>query len=135
MNKYGAKKVHADGHTFDSKAEHARWCELRLMERAGLISDLQPHPTFDLLAHTPDGPRSIGKYTPDFVYRQGNRRVVEDVKGGRSQRGAARSDYRMRVRIMCANHPDIEFSEIGGRSKSPFVTIGEAARRVVEGLE
>ena len=41
--KYGNKKVVSDdGYNFDSKAEASRWGELRLMERAGEISDLQP---------------------------------------------------------------------------------------------
>jgi hypothetical protein len=112
VNKYHARKHHLDGHTFDSGAEMRRYADLRMLEMAGEISGLMVHPVFDLLAHTPDGPKSIGKYTPDFEYTAGNCRVVEDFKGGESQKGAARSDYRMRVRIMCANHPDIEFQEI-----------------------
>ena len=134
-NKYGARKVHADGHTFDSRAEHRRWCELKLLQQAGEIHGLQAHPIFNLLAHTETGPKSIGKYTPDFVYMRGNVRVVEDVKGANSQKGAARSDYRLRVRLLEANHPDIEFHEIGGRKPSPFVTIGDAAKRVLGNVE
>jgi hypothetical protein len=136
-NKYHARKHHLDGHTFDSGAEMRRYADLRMMEMAGEISGLLVHPVFNLLAHTPDGPKSIGKYTPDFEYTRGNTRVCEDVKGGESQKGAARSDYRMRVRIMCANHPDIQFVEVN-KVRAPkvegFKTIGEAARNVVKGM-
>jgi predicted NUDIX family NTP pyrophosphohydrolase len=128
-NKYHARKCHMDGFAFDSEAERDRYAVLKMMERDGEIHGLLVHPTFDLIAKTPDGSKSVGKYTPDFEYTDGNRRVVEDVKG--PQKGAARSDYRMRVRIMCANHPDIEFQEIRkGRAPKAHVltTIGEADR-------
>ena len=134
-NKYHARKCHLDGHAFDSHAEMNRYATLKLMERAGEISGLLVHPVFDLVAKTPDGSKSVGKYTPDFEYTAGNRRVVEDVKG--PQKGAARSDYRMRVRIMCANHPDIQFIEVRKGKAAPiegFTTIGQAARKVVEGM-
>ena len=39
--KYGNTRVSVDGMPFDSKREAARWQELRLMERAGEISDLR----------------------------------------------------------------------------------------------
>ena len=39
--KYGNKKVIVDGIAFDSKKEANRWCELRVYEKAGIISDLE----------------------------------------------------------------------------------------------
>ena len=43
MNKYGAKKIRdpATGYMFDSRKEFIRWCELRIMERTGKITDLK----------------------------------------------------------------------------------------------
>lgn len=48
-NKYYAKKVTVDGHTFDSKHEAERYSELKLLERAGQIENLQLQVPFVLL--------------------------------------------------------------------------------------
>ena len=37
-NKYHAKKVKEDGEVYASKKEHRRYCELKLLERAGKIN-------------------------------------------------------------------------------------------------
>ena len=39
--KYHNKKTEIDGIVFDSRKEALRWHELKLMENAGLISDLR----------------------------------------------------------------------------------------------
>lgn len=49
MNKYNAKKVEIDGITFDSKKEAARYCDLKLMQRAGEIRDLQLQVEYELI--------------------------------------------------------------------------------------
>ena len=81
--KYGNTKVEIDGVPFDSKREAARWQELRLMERAGEISDLRRQVRYELVPKLP-GERPVD-YIADFVYRDkdGNN-VVEDVKGVRT---------------------------------------------------
>lgn len=107
-NKYGARKVKApDGQVFDSQKERDRWCILRLLERAGRISDLRRQVTFELIPTQREestevykaGPqkglpkpgaiieKSV-KYVADFVYcdADGNT-VVEDTKG--YKKGAA----------------------------------------------
>jgi hypothetical protein len=50
-NKFGAKKIidPATGFEFDSKKEFYRWCELRIMERAGKIRDLKRQVTYELI--------------------------------------------------------------------------------------
>jgi hypothetical protein len=85
-NKYGARKVKADGHTFDSQLEYARYQQLKLLERAGEITGLVVHPKYKLTeGYT--RPRSNKKiqgvtYTADFSYvdLQQNWIVVEDIK-------------------------------------------------------
>ena len=47
--KYKNKKITVDGESFDSKREYRRWCELRLLERAGEITDLQRQFKFVLI--------------------------------------------------------------------------------------
>lgn len=77
-NKYGAQRTEFDGRVFDSRAEAERYAELRLLERAGLISGLECQPVYVLQ----DGPRETRvTYRADFAYVEDGRRVVEDVKG------------------------------------------------------
>lgn len=85
MNKFKNRKTIVDGQKFDSKKEANRWAELKLMERAGLITDLKRQVRFLL---TPTVYDEQGKckmpsssYIADFVYRKDHKLVVEDVKG------------------------------------------------------
>lgn len=76
--KYGNKKVKYDGATFDSKAEKDRYVELRLLERAGRISELHLQPPFKLLEKQ-KGEQGV-KYIADFIYKENGKTIVEDVK-------------------------------------------------------
>lgn len=70
---------------FDSQKEYARWCELRMLERAGQISDLKKQVPFEI--HAPftssDGAKQRGTYyNADFTYAtKDGLAIVEDVKG------------------------------------------------------
>lgn len=80
MNKYGAKKVTApDGQKFDSRREYRRYCELKLLERAGKISALRRQVKYEIF------PKQVGEsalnYIADFVYIEDGKEVVEDCKG------------------------------------------------------
>lgn len=107
-NKYGAQKVETSLGRADSRKEGARLEQLRLMQAAGEITDLIAHPSFDLIAWSPDGPRIIGRYTADAGYRENGRMITEDTKSGPTSR---RADYQLRRRIFLANHPEIEHRE------------------------
>lgn len=48
-SKFGNKKYSIDGIKFDSKKESQRYCELKMLERAGQISDLQLQVEFILI--------------------------------------------------------------------------------------
>lgn len=110
--KYYNKKVVADGITFDSKKEYRRWCELKLMERAGEISDLQRQVKFVLIPSQynyilkEDGFKKKGKcierecaYIADFVYKDKNgEQVVEDTKG--YKQGGAYAVYTIKRKLM-----------------------------------
>lgn len=83
-NKYGSRKMKApDGQVFDSVKEYYRWGCLRLMERAGAISDLKRQVKFELI------PKQKGErpcyYIADFTYMENGELVVEDVKGVRTE--------------------------------------------------
>ena len=93
-NKFGAKKIidPATGYEFDSKAEFIRWCELRIMERSGLISDLKRRVKYVLIPSQRDRTGKVIEkecsYYADFVYMDRNgTQIVEDTKG--YKKGAA----------------------------------------------
>lgn len=77
MTKFGARKVTLDGIDFASQAEANRYSQLKLLERARDIKALAVHPKFPLHVNGV----LIGVYTADFLYYEGGRQIVEDVKG------------------------------------------------------
>ena len=83
-HKYNAKKIVIDGIEFDSKKEGKRYLELKTLEKAGKIKDLQLQPVFLLQEGFYYRGKAIRQitYRADFEYvdEKGNR-VVEDVKG------------------------------------------------------
>lgn len=108
--KYHNKKVTYDGITFDSKKEARRYCELRLLQKAGDITDLElqkefvliPNQYKDVLKVTKKGDKvekklleRAVKYKADFVYRdkEGNL-IVEDTKGLKTK------DYIIKRKLM-----------------------------------
>lgn len=84
MSKYGNRKTVVDGISFDSKREAARWQQLKMLERGGLISNLQRQVKYELVPRQARE-RSVDYYA-DFVYtdNSNNQQVVEDVKGVRT---------------------------------------------------
>lgn len=85
MNKYNAKKITVDGKTFDSKKEADRYKELKLLEKAGQITDLATQVSFCLIPKQVDDNGKVVEractYKADFVYTENGKRIVEDVKG------------------------------------------------------
>lgn len=82
-NKYGAQATEVHGIRFDSKAEAKRYLQLKALEQAGEISDLQLQVKFDLLpAQELDGKKERPvQYIADFTYRdKAGSTVVEDAK-------------------------------------------------------
>ena len=83
-NKYHAKKVSKDGRTFDSKHEAGRYAELKLLQRAGKITDLRCQVSFLLIPAQYENGKCIERkctYIADFTYRENGQFVVEDAKG------------------------------------------------------
>ncbi len=86
--KYHNRKITRDGENFDSVKEFRRFQELKLLEMAGVIKDLKRQVKFELIpSQKVDGKvaeRPVN-YVADFVYEQGGKTVVEDVKGVRTR--------------------------------------------------
>ena len=86
MSKYNNTKVRIGGEVYDSKREYKRWCELKLLERAGIIRNLQRQVKYRLI----DGKKTADRmerpcdYIADFVYYENGKLVVEDCKGMRT---------------------------------------------------
>ncbi len=95
--KYGNSPTVVDGHRFDSKKEAARYGELRMLERAGKIGDLQLQPRFPLVVHEQD----CGTYVGDFSYwvTETGDRVIEDVKSAATRKLPT---YRLKVKLVWA---------------------------------
>ncbi len=109
-SKYHNKKVIIDGIKFDSKKEANRYQELKLMQRAGIISDLQRQVKYVLIpSQKGDDGRVIERpctYIADFVYIDENgKKVVEDTKGYRT------SDYKIKRKLMLYIH-GVKINEI-----------------------
>ena len=115
MSKYGNRKVTVDGLTFDSVKEANRWCELKLMQRAGEIKDLERQVKFVLIPaqYTPfvNKKRKLLErecvYIADFMYWEkddnGWTKVVEDTKGFKTpeyimKRKLMLKEYGIRIR-------------------------------------
>ena len=83
--KYHNTKTVADGIKFDSKLEAERYAQLKIMERAGVIRDLELQPSFELLPSFRKNGKTWRKtvYKADFRYIlcDGDRIIIEDVKG------------------------------------------------------
>lgn len=108
-SKYHSKKITVDGETFDSLKEYRRFCELRLLQRAGKITDLKRQVKFVLIP-TQREPDKIGvrggvkkgrvieqecAYLADFTYyTDAGDYVVEDTKGFRT------ADYIIKRKLM-----------------------------------
>lgn len=116
-SKYGSRKVTKDGNVFDSVREYNRWTELKLLERAGQIQNLERQVKYVLIPAQRDFCNEIytkgrnkgcfkpGKllekecsYIADFVYIQDGKLVVEDTKGFRTEA------YKIKRKLMLHVH-------------------------------
>ena len=103
-SKYGnIKTTTSDGITHDSIKEANRWCELKLLERAGKIQHLQRQVKYALIPKQ-EGERAV-EYIADFVYHEDGKLVVEDVKGKKTK------DYIIKRKLMLWVH-GIKIKEI-----------------------
>ena len=103
MGKYGNRIIQTEDGKFDSKREYKRWCELKLLEKAKIVSNLQRQVPFVLIPSQKD--KDTGKvverevkYVADFVYTMDGKTVVEDTKGMRTP------DYIIKRKLMLERH-------------------------------
>lgn len=100
-SKYRSRKLTVDGVTFDSRKEYFRWNELSLLEKAGVITDLQRQVRFELLPSQKVDGKVVERpvhYVADFVYQENGQTVVEDTKGFKTK------DYILKRKMMLHTH-------------------------------
>lgn len=109
MNKYRNKKIIIDGIKFDSIAEGRRYKELKLLEKAGKISDLELQPKFELQEKYTNAKgehvRAI-TYKADFCYIENEKIIVEDVKG------VITKEFAIKKKLFEYKYKDVEFRVI-----------------------
>ncbi|MDE5581824.1 MAG: DUF1064 domain-containing protein [Treponemataceae bacterium] len=117
-NKFHAKKIEIDGIKFDSQKEAARWQELKLLEKAGEICELERQPRFLLIPKhrkvSGGGYENPVYYIADFSYWNcchgiKTTQTVEDVKGLR--KGTAYQVFVIKRKLMLERY-GIEVKEI-----------------------
>lgn len=96
-SKYRNRRVETPDGKFDSKKEYARWCQLKLQQAAGEISNLRRQVRYELIPKQ-CGYRAIS-YIADYVYDRDGAEVVEDSKGGILTR-----EYKLKRRLMLWRH-------------------------------
>ena len=104
--KYGNHPVVVNGIRFDSEKEYRRFCELQIMQKAGVISDLQRQVAFELqpaFYHKGKKIQAI-RYIADFTYtdNESGEYVIEDVKGVRTR------EYLLKKKMMQYRGNDIK---------------------------
>lgn len=88
QDKYRNKKVEFDGIKFDSERERDRYAELKLLAKAGEITDLKLQPVFELIPAIRENGKTVQtaiKYRADFSYKKDGKLVVEDAKGVKTE--------------------------------------------------
>jgi len=94
-SKFKNKKVTLEcGTKFDSRKEARRYKEIKLLERAGVVKDLQLQVPFQIEVNG----MSICKYVADFAYNEEGAQVVEDTKGFLTP------EYKLKKKLMRACH-------------------------------
>lgn len=94
VNKYRAKRTPVDGITFASAKEARRYLELKVLQKAGVISDLRLQPRFPLSVNG----FPICTYVADFAFEEAGCLVVEDAKGFKTP------VYRLKAKLFAALH-------------------------------
>lgn len=105
--KFNATRTQVDGVWYDSAREARRGAALRVLERAGVIRDLERQIEYPILVavFAPDGEviglAHIASWFADFRYRTAaGVSVVEDTKGTRETKGKGKRGTKTRMYLL-----------------------------------
>ena len=119
--KYHNTKTVADGIKFDSKLEAERYAQLKMMERSGVIRDLELQPEYELIPSF----KKCGKtwrrtvYKADFRYIlcEDDRIIIEDVKGSIA---VITDVFRLKQKLFEYKYPDYTISIVTSKDIKKF---------------
>ena len=119
--KYHNKKTVIDGIKFDSKLEAERYAQLKMIERAGVIRDLELQPEYELIPSF----RKNGKtwrrtvYKADFRYilAEDDSYIIEDVKGSTA---VITDVFRLKQKLFEYKYPDYTISIVTSKDIKKF---------------
>ena len=106
MNKYRNVKTYIGKVKFDSKKEANRAMELAMLEKAGVIKNLERQKRFQVVPKTKDE-RAVF-YIADFVYMQDGKMIAEDVKSAITRKD---STYIIKRKLFKYLYTEYEFWE------------------------
>ena len=132
-NKLGNRSVTIDGIKFQSIREGNRYCELKLLQKAGKIKNLELQKRYKLIPAYYDvvetgelykvgskkgQPKTkkvcveqAADYIADFVYEENGKTVVEDAKGFRDPSSATYAKFALKRKLMLWVY-DIRIKEV-----------------------
>ena len=108
-SKYGNKKTVVGNIVFDSKKESERFLELNMLEKAGVIKNLERQKRFEVVPKT-EGERAV-YYVADFTYQDvaSGKLICEDVKSEITKKNPA---YIIKRKLFKYLYKNYEFREV-----------------------
>ena len=99
--------------TYDSVKEYNRWNQLKLLEKAGEITELERQKSLLVQEAFTYNTRKINKinYIADFVYKKDGILFVEDVKPFDEEKKKYRltKDFQLKWKLLKYRYPDYQF--------------------------
>lgn len=106
-NKYWNNKFTVDGIKWDSQKEYNRFQELLMLQKSGVISELQRQVKFEVIPST--ATERAAYYIADFVYKSADgKMIIEDVKSVYTRK---LHDYILKRKLIKWRYPDYNFVE------------------------
>ena len=121
MRKYHNIKISVDGIKFDSKLEAERYRQLKILERAGVIYDLELQPEYELIPSFKKDGKTWRKtvYKADFRYilSENDKTIIEDVKGSTA---VITDVFRLKQKLFEYKYPEYTISIVTSKDIKKF---------------
>ena len=121
MRKYHNIKISVDGIKFDSKLEAERYAQLKILERAGVIRDLELQPEYELIPSFRKNGKTWRKtvYKADFRYilAEDDKTIIEDVKGSTA---VITDVFRLKQKLFEYKYPEYTINIVTSKDVNRF---------------
>ena len=119
--KYHNKNTVIDGIKFDSKLEAERYAQLKILERAGVIRNLELQPEYELIPSFRKNGKTWRKtaYKADFRYilAEDDSYIIEDVKGSTA---VITGVFRLKQKLFEYKYPEYTISIVTSKDIKKF---------------